>query len=78
VENGREREMFTLVLGFPMRGRSRSESTETVTSGHVPQLGSTINTEGRNHGTWKVVHVGQTVSGGVMESTVYVYLEETD
>jgi hypothetical protein len=70
--------MFTLVLGFPMQGRSRSESTETIAAGHVPQLGSTINTEGRNFGTWKVVHVGQSVSDGVLSSTVHVYLEETD
>lgn len=71
--------MFTLVLCFPIGRGGRALAQESISSGHVPQLGSTLNmSSGFHSGTWKVAHVGQTVTDGVMESTVYVYLEETD
>lgn len=70
--------MFTLILHYPIRGRGRSMATESAVSAHVPQIGSTINTEGLNRGTWRVDHVGQKAADGVMSKTVHLYLEEVD
>jgi hypothetical protein len=69
--------MFTLVLCFPRQGK-RPQSQNTVTGGHIPQIGSTINTTGMRSGTWKVDHIGQDANEETLSSTVYVYLEETD
>lgn len=69
--------MFTLVLCFPAQGK-RTRSQNSVTAGHVPQIGSTINTTGLRSGTWEVNHVGQNADETTLSSTVYVYLKETD
>ncbi|WGV35989.1 hypothetical protein SEA_FRANKENWEENIE_318 [Streptomyces phage Frankenweenie] len=69
--------MFTLVLCFPRQG-NRPRSQNSVTAGHVPQIGSTINTTGLHSGTWTVHHVGQDADEATLSNTVYVYLEETD
>lgn len=69
--------MFTLELTYYEGGTWSRRAFETVTSGHIPQLGSTINSDGIRSGTWKVVHIGQSVGGGVMSNTIHVHLEET-
>lgn len=69
--------MFTLVLCFPRQG-SRPRSELSITSGHVPQKGSTINTPGPRFGTWDVDHIGYDTDGETLSNTVYVYLKETD
>ncbi len=68
--------MFTLVLCFPRQGK-RPQSQNTVTGGHVPQIGSTINTTGMRSGCWRVTGVGQDASEETFSSTVYVYLADT-
>jgi hypothetical protein len=78
-DEGRERRgMFALILCFPKEGRTRSQSTDHVTAGHIPQIGSTIHMDGFNSGMWTVDSVSQSVTHGVMENRVYVYLVEAD
>jgi hypothetical protein len=69
--------VFTLVLCFPVQGRL-PRSQNSVTSGHVPQIGSSINVTGMRSGTWMVDHVGQDADDSTLSSTVYVYLKESE
>jgi len=75
-ENGREKGMFTLILCFPAQGK-RPRSQVSVSSGHIPQIRSTINTQGMRSGCWRVTDIGQDASDDTLSSTVYVYLADT-
>jgi hypothetical protein len=72
--------MFELALCFPVRqGSDYSESIETITAGHIPQIGSTIHVDIRRHyGTWEVESIAQSVTDGVLESRIYVHLKESE
>lgn len=69
--------MFTLVLCFPVQGKW-PRSQNSVTAGHVPQIGSTINVMGMRPGIWRVAAVGQDADDLSLSTTVHVYLEEVD
>lgn len=69
--------MFNLVLCYPKTSPGGGVQ-EPIASAYIPPIGMELSGSDRVWGSYKVVGLGGNVGGGLLDSTVYVKLGETD